>query len=229
MSQTIISIEGSPLQKLCLFHGLRSIEPINLFYLEDLWELPPPPDTSNYLDTIMALTQSVLKLCTLLQRGTHLTIVTQISPQKIHSYCQNALDLPGQSEINRTLYKNLVGILEDGLLKSHTVMIQCHSTGVNKDFLSREGRTLLSYRPLKGYEDCMNIVATAILNYIGFLKLPEEGRERYLTQNQSYLSGVNYGKIGYFNKFGTISYQSFYSGNSSFPHTLNCFTTVFHQ
>lgn len=235
---TIISFEGSLSEKFSLFHAVRYLEPDDLFYLEDGLEFDLPEEVSeeNCFSVVRDLTQFVQKLCSTLYERKQ-PISTFLSPFRIHKFCQKTLDFTGLSLTNRVLYENLITILEGGLLQRHCVMIYCGSNG-GKEFLLRENKILLTYHRFDRFEgDDLLTLAIAVLNYIDFINLPGEEKKPFLTSNRYYQSGINYGKVSYFNKFGTISRMTFYSDSDyflyserfSFPYSLNCFTTVFHD
>ena len=218
---TIISIEGSSREeKLCVFYGLKCLGEKNVYFLEDWWELS---NLSN-LTLVLTLARKLSSILTLVQNSVRF-VVTFYSPFTVHQYYQKNIIDTGV-----ILTQDIIEIMDSNLLQSHSTMIYLspHSESI-EGFLLKEGRTLLRYRALFGYKDEIQCIANAILNYIGFVNLSEEDQEKWLTQNQNYKPGVNYGKVGFFTKFGTVSYKTFYSGDSPFPYTLSCFTTEFHE
>ena len=228
----IISIEGSSFdEKLRVFFAFKSMCEKDVYFLDDNWELP---DHSSDLECIMKLTHFTQYLYSTISRERTRYIVTFFSPFTAHQHCKHRLTLYGDDEHpNKTLYKNLVEILEDDLLQRHTVVIYLslpHAPThiVEERYLSGECRTLLRYRPLCHASEEMHSIVNAMMNYIGFVNLPLEHREDLSTEGKSYRPGVNYGKVKFFNKYGTVSCKTFYVGSLSFPLTLNCFTTVFH-
>lgn len=221
----IISFEGFPTEKFCLFHAVRYLEPSDFYYLED--DFIEDFSEESALHMVQQLTQFIQNLCTVLYEKKK-TVATFLSPFRIHQFCKKYLEKPTLSPTNRILYKNLIEILEDGLLQRHRVTVVCGQSG--KEFLSSEGRTLLTYRRLDNFDgDHLLTLALGVLNYIDFIALPSDKKEPFLTKNRSYQEGVNYGKVSYFNKFGTISKMTFYSEKFSFPYSLHCVTTVFHE
>lgn len=228
---TIVSIEGSTrIERIELFRAMKvNIQSEKMIFFEEYWELPDS-FTQDTLDVIRECNDFISRLMNLLESNQSHIVVTLFSPFLLYHYCLSLRDSLSLSDTNRILYDNIITLLESNLLQIHdfTIRISPPTSHKGKEFLLAENRTLVEYRPLMGIENDLYKVSSAILNYMGFVKLAEERREKFLVENKKYKPGVNYGKVSYFDKFGRVSSKVFYSGDISFPYGITCFTTVFH-